>query len=96
MKDIRQNAANVDIPLPYHFVNNEETCLHLTLLKVNRINNQHEICHSAHESEFGFLFKTCDKKYKIMITSVCPLCLHKKRHLCPVTVHSHWFSLSGK
>lgn len=38
---LRGNAANIENPLPYHVVNNEEMCLHLLCFRF--IKDQHDL-----------------------------------------------------
>lgn len=48
----RRNAANIEIPLPYHVVNNEETCLHLLCFRLTELKTS-MICPPARKLEFG-------------------------------------------
>lgn len=52
----RRNAANIEIPLPYHVVNNEETCLHLLCFRLTELKTS-MICPPARRPEFGLWLK---------------------------------------
>lgn len=82
---LRRNAANIENPLPYHVVNNEETCLHLLCFRFTELKTS-MICPPAQRPQFDLWLKL-----KILLQSQCSE--KKRRKFWFLTVSMKWFQV---